>query len=141
MIISNTTKLFISEIEQFTQRRLKFKLKIEYLIQLSENEDVKIIFEELIFIAKFISNTHRLLNRAGIGNFDTEKLLNEYKINIQKASSLLTEIISNAPNDVRDEFLLINRFNSYKDLENFLEFMNELSWIKNYYLDKKTIGE
>ena len=141
MIISDATKLFISEIEQFTHRRFKSKSKIEYLIQLSENKDVKPIFEELIFIAKFVSNAHRLLNREGIGDFDTEKLLNEYKINIQKASSLLTEVISNAPNDVKDEFLAINKINSYQSLEDFLEFMNELSWIKNYYLDKKTIKE
>ncbi|MBI4811124.1 MAG: hypothetical protein HY800_06760 [Ignavibacteriales bacterium] len=141
MIIKEATKLFVSDVEKFAQKKFHFKPEIEYLLELSKENKLEQVFDELTFYAKFVSNAHNILNRTGMDGTDTVKLSDEYKLNLQRAYSLLSTLTEFAPDDVKNSFAKRIQIVSPDSVENLLSLMYELSWVKNYNLDKeKMVG-
>lgn len=71
------------------------------------------------------------------GNTDsTAKLQKEFAVNIEKLHTLLRTIVKEAGEPHREQF--VNKFlNMTPDcMQNLLAMAKELTWIKNYNLDK-----
>ena len=128
---------YLDAIEQYAQKKFLYRSEIGVLIRLSQQMGLWNEFEELIFLSKFISNAHSILRRAGSESSETIKLAAEYQKSIEKSSDLLKGLLKAVPEDVQNNFE--NKFLSvsHSGLANLLALLYELSWIKNYSLDKK----
>lgn len=139
MEIRSTIKEVISKVENHAQQKLQFRTEIEYLMDLAERNNFKQLFDDLIFRAKFITNAYNLLSRVGAESSETTKLSIELKKNLDIAFDIIRRMISKAPDELRTIFRERFEGNDNHNRENLFGFLYELSLLKNYFLDKRTI--
>lgn len=131
-----STTLFLNEVEHFAQRKFLFRDEMGLLIELSESRGMKKLFDEIIFFAKFITNAQQILKRIGSDSDEVLKLRTELTENLEKTSTLLRTLIKESSDEVKGSFM--HRFLAFnqESLNNLFSLLRELSWIKNYSLDK-----
>jgi hypothetical protein len=133
--IRPSSKLFVEKVEQFARKSFLFSDEIALLVDLSEIHALKHSFDELIFQAKFVSRVHNMLERIGLTTHETAKLELEFKQGVKKVTTLIQAILEQAPESEMSSFS--NRFllPSQENFHSLLNFLQELSWVKNYILD------
>jgi hypothetical protein len=129
------TLLFITAVEKHADRKFRFHEEIAILVDLSSEISRREIFNELIFLAKFITNASSVLRRMGADSSDTAKLSAEFQKNLEKSVLLIGRIIEGTPNEIANMFKA--RFLPLKkeSMDELIALINELSRIKNYELD------
>ena len=133
--IHTKTIAYIDAVEQFARRKFRFREEIALLVEVSQNDNSKRLLDELAFHAKFVSHSYNILKRVGFDSDETKKLSSEFRTELEKSSNLLRRILLEAPQDMRDQFLPRFLSISNESMKAFLDFLHELSWIKNYSLD------
>ncbi|MDI6766799.1 MAG: hypothetical protein QME52_08265 [Bacteroidota bacterium] len=137
MEVRNKVKEIISTIEDYAQKKFQFRTEIEYLMELSDKNKMQEHFDDLTFRAKFIINAYNLLMRVGTESSETTKLSIEFKKNLELASDIIRGLIRNAPDEIKIIFQERFEVNTGQNLENMFGLLQELSLIKNYFLDKR----
>ena len=125
----------IAEIELLRGKRFSHKDVIENIVKISCDNETIGIFNRLIFLAKFLHNTHRMMNRIGKEGEGYKKLLSEFIGNANEAIGILKKIADVTSEEFRNELQLFMNIQTKTDLENFLKLMEDLSWLKNFELD------
>ncbi|HEV8538340.1 MAG TPA: hypothetical protein VGR15_05375 [Bacteroidota bacterium] len=130
------TEAFLQEVETSTGKKFHFRREAAVLIELAEMQSMRQVFDDLTFYAKFVSHAATIIKRQGAGSEDTAKLSLEFSGKLENTSALVATLVREAPTEIRQQFT--ERFLSLTpaSMESFLSFLYELSWIKNYYLDK-----
>jgi hypothetical protein len=126
---------FLDRVEQFAGRNFQYRHEIEYLFQRSDQSGETNILDELLFTAKFVSNAHSVLQRLGPGSNGTENLAQEYSKNLKRSVDLLRMLLPQNPDVVSEKIRRELLGQSGEELEQLLNFLYEVSWIKNYLLD------
>ena len=90
-----------------------------------------------MFYAKFISNAYAVLKRTGSAGEDTSRLSAEFEEKLGRSASLIRTMLADATQEVKTNFADRYLEQSPDTLSRFLEFLGELSWIKNYENEKK----
>ena len=93
-------------------------------------------WDELLFFAKFLTNAHAVLNRIGADSGDSTNLAIEFQRTVAKSLTLLTTLLGESSEEVKAHFSKQFRVLTHESLANTLSFLKELSWIKNYFLDR-----
>jgi hypothetical protein len=130
---------FLDELGKFASRDLPYKSDVGVLLhRAKETKDIK-RFEDLIFLAKFVSRTFEVMRRIGPDAEGYDKLAAEFSENLQKATALARALVQDAPASERERFE-----NSYFGLEQesfrrLLGLLGDLSWVKNWLLDGKPL--
>ena len=137
MDIRPETEKFLSEVERFAQRKFFYHKEIATLIECAEINKVQNILEEIIFFAKFITKAHEILERQGVSADETQKLSEEYSASLVKTTKLIQNLTRNASADIRETFERKFLSMTHESMENFISMLKELSWLKNYAVDKK----
>lgn len=137
MTITAETTAYLDAVEQFARRLFKFRRDIEYLVELSKTGTGRQTFDEMIFHAKFITSASAVLKRSGPQTEDTRNLSNELRNGLERVSSLIHTIIEKAPEDVRSQFVRGYFSPTPGHLTNLLALLYELSWVKNYTIDRE----
>lgn len=136
MTIRPEIEAFVKAVEVFANRTFHFHYELAVLLQIATDSSMKQAFEDLTFFAKFVVNASHILKRAGVGAEETAKLSIEYQHNLEKTSNLLRTMLENAPKEFsrsfEERFLIL----THPSLQNLHDLLYELSWIKNYNLDR-----
>ncbi|OLD75657.1 MAG: hypothetical protein AUI33_05380 [Ignavibacteria bacterium 13_1_40CM_2_61_4] len=129
------TESYLDALENVAGRKFRHRSDIKVLLELSSSRAN--VFEEIVFYAKFISNAYAVLRRTGSAGEDTSRLSAEFEEKLGRSASLIRTMLADATPEVRTNFT--DRFlaPSPDSMARFLDFLNELSWIKNYHNDKK----
>ena len=130
------TQTYLDAVEQFAHRKFQFRDDLGLLTDLSESRNMKQLFDDILFFAKFVSNANNVLKRAGVHSEETQKLSAEFKESLEKSSTLLRTLVKEAPEEVKKDFTARFFSLSQESVSNLLSLLYELSWIKNYSLDK-----
>jgi hypothetical protein len=132
--VTSKTQAYLDEVERFSKRKFLFRHEISVLIDVATLHSKQQLFDEITFMAKFITNASNILKREGAGKEETSKLEYEFKHAIEKSSSLVQELVGNIADEKN---LFAARFFSLtqEGMSNFMKLLNELSWLKNYSLD------
>jgi len=126
---------YLDALEKFAGRRFRHRSDIKVLIELSSSREN--VFEEIVFYAKFISNAYAVLKRTGSAGEDTSRLSAEFEEKLGRSASLIRTMLADATQEVKTNFADRYLEQSPDSLSRFLEFLGELSWIKNYENEKK----
>ncbi len=137
MIIRPEIQSYLDDVETFTSRKFHYRRQIELLLELSHERAMPEVFRDIIFFSKFISNALNILKRTSINSTETEKLSVEFKDKLEKTSTLIKTLIKEAPEDVKKMFLAEFFSLSQESMNALLELLYELSWIKNYRMEKE----
>jgi hypothetical protein len=137
MTLRPETESYLDGVEQFVGKQFRYRSEIGLLIELAEARTMKQVFDDITFFAKFVSNAYIILKRVGPASKDIEKMSLEFKDKLEKVSTLLRTLIKEEQTDAKQQF--VTRFLSLSNdsMNNLLELLYELSWIKNYSLDQK----
>jgi hypothetical protein len=133
----NEPRVFIDDIERAYGRKFSCRTEIELLVELAEKHSLRPVFDDMIFYAKFVTRASGILARTGPMNEETEKLSREYAESLERVSLLIKRLLKEAPQDVAGPFA--NRFLSLsqESVRSLMVLLQELSWVKNYILDRE----
>jgi hypothetical protein len=140
MEISRETRDFVRQIDELSNHRLTNQDDVAALVELAQTKDQRMRLEQIAFLAKFLSNTHAILKRS---NSDTEgygKLSSEFRVNLEKAVGELKSLIEEAPTALKESFSSKFLVLTGESFENLLSLLYDLSWIKNWYIDRKSLA-
>ncbi len=135
MNIRPATDAYLADAERFAGRKFQYRIEMGTLIDLANQRSLPSLFEELIFLAKFASNSYNILKRSGIQRDETANLTAEFSGSLQKISSLLGHLIAEAPAEVVERFRSSFLDFSHDNMDQLMALLHELSWIKSYTLD------
>ena len=136
MNLQPSTESFLSDIEQFAQRKFRYRLEIGLLIEAANSVSLRRVLDDILFHAKFLANAFNLLKRVGSDSPDTVKLSSEFQEGVEKVSTLLRTLIKESPKEMRDLFLKRFLSLSAESMNELLSLCTELSWMKNYSLEQ-----
>lgn len=137
MTLRPETESYLSNVERFAKRTFRFRMEIGIIVELAATPSLRRALDDLLFIAKFVTNAFNVLKRVGSSTEDTVKLSAEFKDGMEKGSALLKTMVKEAPDDVKKIFLTKFLSHSHENLNDLLALFYELSWLKNYSLDNK----
>ena len=131
------TAAVIENVEQFAKRRFRYREEIGIILDAAGGRALEARFEELAFVGKFIKNARSILTSDNPNNPATDRLADELSVNLEKSIRIIALLIEN--NTPEEKNLIARRFLNLnkENFENLLALMEELSWFKNYSLDKQ----
>ena len=129
------TESYLDALEAYAGRKFRHRPGLATLIELSSTREA--VFGEIVFYAKFISNASAVLRRTGLAGEDTSRLSAEFQEKLGRSASLIRTMLADAAQEVKTNFADRYLEQSPDSLSRFLEFLGELSWIKNYENEKK----
>jgi len=136
MEIRSEINQFIDSVNTFSQNRLQNKEDVSILLQLSRDEGKEQVFDDLTFHAKYIYRVFGILKRTTPDSDAYPKLSAEFKEGIEKVSTLLRTLVKEAPDDIKQHFMGKYFGMTHECLDNVLAVSYDLSWIKNWNIDK-----
>jgi hypothetical protein len=135
--MNHSTAVILENVEQYSKRRFRYKNEIGILLDAAAERGMQSVFDELAFIGKFIKNAQTILTRDNLDKSVTTRLADEVRINLEKSVRDIAILIENCSPDekksITDQFMNISKENVQK----LLTLMMELSWFKNFSLDKE----
>jgi hypothetical protein len=148
--LSGNTVNLVLEIKEYSGNKLKNEADVSFLIECANSEEKQKLFEDLIFTAKYLNGLGKILhsNMGGIlqsGGIEEdkidenaeEKIRNEFKQNMLKFTSQLSEIINDASGDEHRNFSGKYLAMNSTSLVNLTNMIYDLSWVKKYMNSKK----
>lgn len=126
----------LNSVEATIQRKFLYREHILWLLTLSENEAKKGCFEEILFSSKFLSRAGEIFGREGMEHQTLEPLRKEFQVHVEKLHELLHVLMNEA--DEPQQGVFVSRFLAMtpESIGQLLALAQELTWLKNYYLDQ-----
>jgi hypothetical protein len=128
-------KEMIIKIESQTERKFLTSNQIMKLIKIADNYGMADTFNRLIFLAKFLHNTQKIMKNVGKSGEGYTKLSTEFGENTKLFMGDLNAFIERATNRNKVELREILNIESSSKFDQFLKLIEDLSWLKNYELD------
>jgi len=136
VIIRPETLTYLDTVEQFAHRTFQLRDDIAALMELAESRKMSRVFDDILFLAKFVSNARTVISRVGLESEETQKLASELKEQLERTTTLLRTIVKEAPEDLKLNFTTTYLTLGHENMANLFALLYELSWIKNYVLDR-----
>jgi len=129
------TSRLLADLQAFSGGRLTRSDDLGRLLELGRDSGGGVPFDELVFLAKFLSRIHGIMQRIGPDAQGYDKLLGEFNTNLARTRVLLQDLLAEAPPGVRSHFQSTYLDMSRGSLENYLALLSDLGWYKNWKLD------
>ncbi len=126
---------FLGEVERFANRKFYHPSEIATLIQMAMMYQQRRIFEEIIFLAKFLWNSYNVMQRIGPAGEGYPKLSAEFRDTLEKMTTLIKTLIKEGPEEVKEKFKTLFFSMPHESMNNLLRLIDDLSWVKNYSID------
>ncbi|MBI5020095.1 MAG: hypothetical protein HZB59_01525 [Ignavibacteriales bacterium] len=122
----------VRNVEDLSRRKFQYFNQICRLVDYANQKDNRSKFDELIFLAKFITNSWNILDRAGVESQETEKIKLEFTKSIETTQAIIGNLTEG-----EDSFSRLCEITTSEDFQEFRIFIHELSWLQNYYIERK----
>ncbi len=128
------TDKLLTEIEKFSNNKLKKKEDLKTLLKISDSENKFKQFEELTFTAKYVLGLQRVLKKGSMNPDITnlEKVKKDYSDNLVKATSQIKELLQSSPDETRYYFMNTYLELNQQSLQRLIELLEDLEWTKMY---------
>lgn len=136
MELSRSTRELLALIVTFSGNRLTRQNDLGALIEVAHRTGRTTALDELSFHAKFISKSYGIMKRIGKDGEGYDKLLDEFNTSLAKARTLTSTLLGDATADVETRFAATYLAMTAEALQNFLALLYDLSWYKNWLIDK-----
>jgi hypothetical protein len=139
MALRTETIDFLHELEHASNRKLQYPDEVGHFLEAARQSQQMPAFEEVLFLAKFISKSFGVMRRIGADGEGYDKLSSEFETNLRKASSLLKKISESSGDDIRraQEKLFFGL--NPDSLDRLVNLMADLAILKNWTLDGKPL--
>ena len=136
MLIHSETQTFLDAVERSAGKKFLFRYEVALLVEIAEQHALHRVLDDILFYAKFLSHASVILKRFGPSSEETAKVSQEFKEKLEQTSTLINVLLKEAPEEVKR--LFAERFLSLSQasMDAFVSLLHEMSWLKNYLLDK-----
>jgi len=134
---SEATHAVLAELDALSSRRLRRRDDLGALLELAEQAAQQPALEELSFHAKFISRSYRIMKRIGRDGEGYDRLNSEFLNALERCRSLMRGVLGGAPRPIRDRMESSYLELSPSSIEALLALADDLSWYKNWLLDRR----
>lgn len=93
--------------------------------------------EDLAFSAKFLTKSFDLMKRIGKGGEGYDTIESEFTSQTEKSRNLITQFLEKAEPMTRSHFSGTYLSLDTIALQNLMQLFHDLSWYKNYLIDRK----
>lgn len=135
--VSDATDNLLDTVEHLAQRKLQYRAQISQLIELARTQRRERLFEDAIFLAKFLWKSSNLMHRIGPADEGYPKVSAEFRDALEKFSTMIKTLVKESPDDIKDSFVSTFFAMTRESLDHLLRLAAELSWLKNYTIDTK----
>jgi hypothetical protein len=135
MKLSPATAKLVTAINTFSRNKLTRREDLGTLIELAELHNKKKELGELSFLAKFVSNSYRIMKRIGKDGEGYEKLSREFALALEKSKTLVGALIEEAPQDTKKRFASTYLDMTQGAMQNLVSLCYDLSWYKNWNIE------
>jgi len=136
MEIRSEVSRFIDSVDSFAQNRLTNKDDLAILVQLSQDQSKEQLLDDLTFHAKYVHRLYGIMQRTTPESDVYPKLSAEFTDGVEKVSSLMRTLVKEAPEEIKEKFKQLYFSMTHEGLQNLLNVAYDLSWIKNWNIDK-----
>lgn len=130
---------FLEELAQFASRELPYRNDVGFLLARAKQLGDVQSFEDLIFVAKFVSKSIDVMRRIGPDADGYQKLATEFSENAKRARILAKSLVEHA--DAADNRRFAGEYfgNDQVSFDRFLGLLSDLGWVKNWRVDGKPL--
>jgi hypothetical protein len=142
MDISEKTLNLVLDIKDFSGGKLKNENDVATLIECSVSAEKQALFDDMIFIAKYLNGLGKILhsNMAGatlsgkdkIEENAEEKIKNEFRQSLVKLRIQIKEIVEAALSEDKNYFEQKYLVMTRESMINLTTLIYDLSWVKKY---------
>ncbi len=129
------TLRFLDELQRSSSRTLKFPREVGLLLEASAGTDNHDRFEEIVFLAKFLTKTYEIMQRIGPDGEGYDKLSREFQQSGEKVSAAVQDILTTVPENLRVHFTQSFLTMDPQSFAQYLDLLSDLTVIKNWMLD------
>ena len=154
MLVSPETQNLISELNKFSNSKIKNLNDLELLVEASKTSGKEKLFDDIIFSAKYLNGLGRILQvgfnggvRQGvnlngskkepISDDALDKIRNEYKQNLKKISNSLKDLIQSLEESECTEFTAKYLSLTRESMVNLSRLIYDLTWLKTFKNKRK----
>ena len=143
MITNYFDENFLNKVEEYTSNPLNFKEDLKSIIEIVNESEQDIQFNDLVFIAKYVRGLMRVLNNASAIPEVTsqERIKSDLNENIKKGVTMLKEIISYTTNEQQDYFEQTYLSLTAQNFSNLTKLFSDLEAVKKYLNYQKRLSE
>jgi len=135
--VSNATDSLLDDVERLAQRKLQYRAQISQLIEVARTRRRERLFEDAIFLAKFLWNANNLMHRIGPADQGFPKLSAEFRDALEKFSTTIKTLVKESPDDIKKSFISTFFATTQESLDHLLRLAGDLRWLKNYTIDTR----
>jgi hypothetical protein len=135
--ISEETNKLLDDVEQLAQRKLHYRAEIAMLIELTQAQHQQRLFDDIVFLAKFLWNSSNVMRRIGPTDEGYTKLSAEFRDAVEKFSTLIKTLIKEGQGDIKKQFMKKFFTMSQESMNHLIQLASDMSWLKNYSIDTK----
>lgn len=135
--ISEETRRFVEDLDEYSSRRLKNRDDLAQVIELARTQQKKQVLDDIAFFAKSVWNTFNVMQRTGPAGEGYEKLSILFNENYENVSTLIRTLVKEAPEDVKEYFRAKFFPLTHEGMSEMLNLIHDVSWLKNWEIDHK----
>ena len=125
----------LKELERSSHRPLQYRENVGNFLEAAQRTEKMKEFEDVLFLAKFITKSFGVMKRIGADGEGYDKLSAEFEANLRKVTSLLQDISNGmSEGDKQAEEKLFFGLTS-ACLDHLVQLMADLTVLKNWTLD------
>ena len=137
MRISEQTRRFVQELDEYSSRRLKNHEDLAQIIELAQTQRKQQVLDDIAFFAKSLWNTFNVMQRTGPAGEGYDKLSILFNENYEKVSTLIRTLVKEAPEDVKEHFKVKFFSLTHEGMSQMMNLVHDVSWLKNWEIDHK----
>jgi len=133
------TEQFLSDLQKSAGRLFVHSGTIGQLLDEARARGTMRVFEDLVFLSKFLSKTYDLLRRIGPDGEGFVKISAEFQSNLEKANTLVKTLVKESADPVKQKIVGTFLRLDQESMTAFMELLRELAWVKNWMVDGKPL--
>jgi len=131
----NALRKFLSELKQYSGGKLPREVDLGLLMSLASEKGMGGEFYRLVFLAKFSSKAHRIMERIGRNGEGFDRMSKEFTSSMKEVSNLINAFAGQALIGEGERIRKIYLTTSVESLVNLLELLSDLSRLKSWMTD------
>lgn len=139
MVFSPETAKFVKELEAYSNRKLIYRDEVSQLLELARSTNRIQVFEDAVFLSKFITKALEVMKRIGPQGEGYDKMAGEFRESVEKANALIKTLVKDSSDEVKNHFSRKFFGMDQVGLTEFLGFLRDLAWVKNWMVDGKPL--
>lgn len=139
MVLSPETVRFVKELEAYSSRKLLYRDEVSQLVELARSSNRMQVFEDAVFLSKFITKASEVMKRIGPQGEGFDKMATEFRESVEKADALIKTLVKDSSDEIKNHFLQKFFGMDQAGLTEFLGFLRDLAWVKNWMVDGKPL--